>query len=327
MCEFIIERIKFPIFQKDYYTPFEYLLITNDDIQRDFIDEIKPPRIEKVEWRKDQCKKVNFYSSTFCHLLNNYNSYFINLGETNRDLKLAHLSYNKYKLDSPLFEFHSRIMLISPYEVLMTGGFESPKRCRIINLNTQTISEQADLTFGRFWHCCAFIMGYPGVIGGKIGDNRIKKVEIFKHNKWKKISSLNQNRITPVASSLFDKVYVFGGGNNKSIEIFNEDDKKWHELKCDIFETPTVGLGMISLSDDLLLVFGGMENIVHYFDDTYKINLTTREATSIEKLKKEGRFPYNSHIVRGKFLESFMFDADEEVAVKYEAKQEICLFN
>ncbi|CAG9316497.1 unnamed protein product [Blepharisma stoltei] len=326
-CKNLKEKCKKPISRKDYYSQLENLLINDySSYSESIISQMEPPKIEII--KKDQRRlweKISFYSSTFSHLLSTYNSYCFDITNLGIDVfSLACFDGKKEeKFDNLSVEPSSRMMLISPDEILITGGNKNPKKCDIFNITNRTLTHQNSLNHERYWHCITFIKGFPAVIAGYYNRSYLKAVEIFKYGKWYEFTPLNYPRSSPSACSLLGKVYVVGGNYEHYCEVFDEAIDQWKELIGCMPIYHRMSPGIVGLCENFLIIFGGCITSAIPLNEAVKIDIKNKKESKMPPLEIKGKYSHGFHMLKDKKFYSAMNFSEFHCFINWELKEEI----
>lgn len=271
------------IIEKEFYSPLENFLLNKPKLAKNALASFTNI---KINYSKDP---KTLSTSNLSNMFSHYSNYIVYIKSN-----LWAKDYSGSEIALHRTDARSRFILVSPAEILRTGGFEDKTICEIINIETKKLGHIQRLNVGRYWHTVTRLRDDIIVIGGSNGKESLTSVEIYKNYAWIEIASLNLPRQSPSSVSVLNSVYVIGGLDRFSIEKYYDDT--WHILPITL-PTKMAAPGAIGISQNILLIFGGGYRKTFY-SEIFKLNLLTGIKKSIGQTKRQGRVPYGVSIFK-----------------------------
>lgn len=159
---------------------------------------------------------------------------------------------------SNVFELSAGITLLNSGSIVITGGYNHPKKCWSFDIKRQKIKSFSGMNEGRASHCAFLLNGLVYVLGGRNerGD-LLASTEMWDGNDWLYGPNMRIKREGASAIVIRNCIYVFGGSEDdllSSGEYF--DGEHWHLLDYELPEALSA-VGLVAISKSRVLIVGG----------------------------------------------------------------------
>lgn len=218
----------------------------------------------------------SFIPSNFIHLLSNFSS----ICGAFKDKNTMFMYPLGKEIKNKILTHGARCMQISPYDIIVTGGFKNLADSAIaINLIRSSYERLPNLNFGRKFHAISYLDGHLAVIGGseepstaeKGEERQLVSVEVFKRSIWMEGPSLNMPRSCASALNLDKVTWVIGGWNGSALNTIEKyENHAWCLIGLHL-PMPIRSLSLVGLGTNILLLGGKLSGggdvaTVTYFD-------------------------------------------------------------
>jgi len=203
---------------------------------------------------------------------------------------------------SNVFELSSGITLLNSGTIVITGGFNHPKKCWCFDIKRQKIKNFAGMNEGRGSHCSLLLNNLLYVFGGRNERGELlDSSEIWNGENWMQGPKTKSKREGASAIELRHRIYVIGGSENELLstgEVFEGD--QWHMLDYELPE-PLSAVGLVAISRTRILIIGGFcrdglsKNI-------YELRVTSGKCRLVGTLQRGDIFKSNGYLQKNQIL-------------------------
>ncbi|OMJ90524.1 hypothetical protein SteCoe_7113 [Stentor coeruleus] len=145
-------------------------------------------------------------------------------------------------------------------------------------------------------YCLGKYMGDLMIIGGEESEqtplNRRRVMLRQNRKKWVGHASLNIPRVFATSESIKNRIYVFGGNSDCSIEYFAYGS--WHLIQTKLLNTWS---NILSCNDGENIYLLGGENYQSYSNSVCKFNIETLEIREVDKIINNIRKNFDTYAV------------------------------
>ncbi|OMJ85692.1 hypothetical protein SteCoe_12965 [Stentor coeruleus] len=218
----------------------------------------------------------SFIPSNFIHLLSNFSS----ICGAFKDKNTMFMYPLGKEIKNKILTHGARCMQISPYDIIVTGGFKNLANSAFaINLIRSSYEKLPPLNIGRKFHSISYLDGHLAVIGGseepstadKGEERQLVSVEVFKRSVWMEGPRLNMPKSCASALNLGKITWIIGGWNGSALNTIEKyENKAWCIIDLHL-PMPIRSLSLVGLGTNILLLGGKLSGggdvaAVTYFD-------------------------------------------------------------
>lgn len=190
-------------------------------------------------------------------LLKPYVLYFYPYSNKFTIYNVIEATLKKIELPNRIFLDHSNWSLTETGSIVQTGGTDTVPGNDVFmfKILTQRVEKCPKMLFKRCKHAQVSLGNYVYVIGGynKVPLKFVERLNLL-NLKWKKAANLNVARVFAISCSHQSKIYVSGGEDVASIEVYNAIDNKFNLLPLKLIDPGR--LCMFSYDDKILILQG-----------------------------------------------------------------------
>lgn len=146
--------------------------------------------------------------------------------------------------------------------VVFTGGFNS-KSVFLYEWSKKSLEQVSDMKFERSFHSAVSLGDFIYVIGGAVSAEPTKSCERFDiiHKTWQSIGDLTHARHKHSSCVYRGRIFVAGGVNNNTLEVYNTVSNKFSVLRTTL---SSPGPCLMFPVEDFMIIFHS--NLVSSFD-------------------------------------------------------------
>lgn len=187
---------------------------------------------------------------------------------------------------SNVFELSSGITLLNTGTIVITGGFNHPRKCWYFDIKRQKIKTFSNMNEGRGSHCSLILDNLLYVIGGRNERGQLlASTEIWDGQTWQQGALMNSGREGASAVMLRGRIYVFGGSGDELLdtgEVY--ENNTWNKLDYKLPEALSA-VGLVAVSNSHVLIAGGYTS-TGLSKAIYEVRVSNGKCRKVGDLKR-----------------------------------------
>jgi hypothetical protein len=203
---------------------------------------------------------------------------------------------------SNVFELSSGITLLNCGTIVITGGFNHPRKSWGFDIKRQKIKPLPSMSEGRGSHCSLLLNNQLYVMGGRNECGELlDTTEIWNGETWVQGAKMNSMREGASSITIGNFIYVFGGSDTTLLstgEYF--DGEQWRMLNYTLPEALSA-VGLIALSKTRVLIAGGLSG-TGLSKSVYELRVKTGKSRLVSTLQRGDIFKSVGYVHEGRLL-------------------------